>query len=143
MTEQNKWDIPSWGAAQGQIREAIHFLCEGKSGAERAFIIDEIVGLVRAIGRGREPELESNPRDQDEYERESWARGAASHVVGGAMRTAERLPQSDRDALLREIAKLSLWHMPNSRDEVRQLTKFIDLENLKQPHPMDKPPGRD
>jgi hypothetical protein len=138
-----KWEITGWGAAQGQIREAVHFLCKDKTGSARAEIIDEIVSLVRSIGRGDEPNLESNPREQEQYERESWARGAARNIVGGAMRTCERLPPADQVALLREIAKLSLWHMPNSRDEARGLVKFVDIENIKQPHPRDAPPGRD
>jgi hypothetical protein len=139
-----KWDIPGWGAAQGQIREAVSFLCEGKMGIERQEVIDEIVALVRSIGRGEAPKLESNPlTERDQHERESWARGAAKQIVGGAMRTCERLPPADRTSLLREIARQALWHTSNSRDEVRKITKWLDLENIKQPHPGDKPPGRD
>ena len=40
-------------------------------------------------------------------------------------------------ALLREIAKRALWHLPNSGDEARQLVRDIDIENLSQPNPFD------
>ena len=33
--------------------------------------------------------------------------------------------------------------MPNSREEVRKLKDFLDIENMKHPHPKDDPPGRD
>jgi hypothetical protein len=139
-----KWKIPGWGAAQGQIREAIDFLCEGKTGTDRAEVIDELVALVKAIGRGEEPPLQANPlTERDEHQRESWARGAARAIVGGAMRAVENLPREDHTALLREIAKQSLWHIPNSHDEVRKLKDWLDIENIKQPHPYDPPPGRD
>jgi hypothetical protein len=36
MAENNKWRIEGWGAAQGQIREAVTSLCEGKPAVERA-----------------------------------------------------------------------------------------------------------
>lgn len=129
-------NIPTWGSAQAQIREAVEFLCRGKIGTERAEVIDRVIFLVRSIGRGSEPPLESSPlAEQDQHARESWARGAARDIVGGAMRTAERLPRADQTFLLREIAKLALWQIPNSHDEVRQLTKWLDMQNLSQPHP--------
>jgi len=38
----NKSNTPGWGAAQLQIREAVHFLCAGKSASERAEIAEEL-----------------------------------------------------------------------------------------------------
>jgi len=46
-------------------------------------------------------------------------------------------PTTDQVALLREIAKRALWHLPNSGDEARQLVRDIDIENLSQPNPFD------
>jgi hypothetical protein len=43
-------------------------------------------------------------------------------------------------ALLREVARRALWHMPNSSDEVRDLARHLYLENLRQPHPRDDDP---
>jgi hypothetical protein len=35
-----------------------------------------------------------------------------------------------------------LWHVPNSADEVRNLVRWVDIENLRQPNPFDDdPPG--
>ena len=74
--------------------------------------------------------------------RDEWAQRTARHIVGGALSATEPLPQADRDALLREIAKQSLWHMPDSREEVGKLKNWLEIENLRQPHPGDKPPKR-
>jgi hypothetical protein len=46
---RNKWT--TLGATQGQIRQSVEILCEGKSGVERAEVIDEVVALVQSIGR--------------------------------------------------------------------------------------------
>jgi hypothetical protein len=139
----SKWQIEGWGAAQGKIREAIDFLCNGKSPAERADIADELVSLVRAMARGDYPAPQASPYERDEYERESWAQAVAKQVIGGALRMSERFtgsPRSaDQNSLLREIVKTALWHMPNSRDEARNLVRYIDMENLRQPHPLDPP----
>jgi hypothetical protein len=147
MATPNKWGIPGWGAARAQISFVMEFLCEGKTPNERAQVVDGVVELIRAIGRGNLPNVRSDPRDTDEHSRESWALATADQFIGGILRATERseesLPTRDQIALLRQIAKLSLWHMPNSRLEVRELVKFIDLENIKQPHPKDDPPGRD
>jgi hypothetical protein len=141
MPGKGKWQIEGWGAAQGQIREAIGFLCDGKSPAERAVIADELVSLVRAMARGEYPKPQTSPFERDEYERESWARAAARHVVGGALSMSERFSgqsqSQDQVSLLREIARLALWHTPNSGDEVRRLVSWFDIENLRQPHPLD------
>ncbi|SDS26915.1 hypothetical protein SAMN05444158_1535 [Bradyrhizobium canariense] len=77
----------------------------------------------------------------DEHSREAWARATAHHIVDGALAASERsggkLPSPDQIALLREIARRALWHIPNSRDEVRKLVKYLDIENLRQPNPFD------
>jgi hypothetical protein len=146
MTEPEKWNIDGWGAAQGQIRDAIGFLCDGKSAGARAAIADELVALVRSIARGDYPEPQTSPFDRDEHARESWARASAHHIVDGALSASERsggpLPSPDQVSLLREIARRALWHIPNSADEVRQLVRYVTIENLRQPNPLDdEPPG--
>src|SRR6266478_5572804 len=80
---KGKWQIEGWGAAQGQIREAIEFLCKGKPASERAMIADELVALVRSTARGEYPKPQTSPFDRDEHERESWARSSAHHIVDG------------------------------------------------------------
>jgi hypothetical protein len=135
----NKWNMPGWGAAQGQITEAILFLCEGKSPGDRAGIADELCRLVLSIARGDYPEPQASPFDRDEYQRETWARATALHVVNAAMSATERgpYPSPDQVAMLREIARKALWHMPNSDDELKKLRDFFKIENLRQPHPGD------
>jgi hypothetical protein len=133
MAEDRKWQIEGWGAAQGQIRAAIEFLCEGKSPRDRAAIADELAALVRSIARSEYPKLQTSSFDRDEHARESWARATAHHVVGGALSASERLPPADQAWLLREIARTALWHTPNSGDEVRKLVRFFDIENLGSP----------
>jgi hypothetical protein len=79
--------------------------------------------------------------------RDIWAEATAMHLVDGALSASERsggrLPNADQVALLREIAKRALWHMPNSADEARKLVRYVvDIENLRQPNPLDgDPPG--
>jgi hypothetical protein len=78
--------------------------------------------------------------------RDIWAKATAMHVVDGLLSASERsggqLPNADQIALLREIARRALWHMPNSADEARKLVRYIDIENLRQPNPLDDdPPG--
>ena len=51
----------------------------------------------------------------------------------GAIFTAARI----RNCLLREIARRANWHMPNSCDEARELIRYFDIENLREPHPGD------
>jgi hypothetical protein len=140
----NKWQIPGWSAAQAQIREAAEILCAEKVGIERAEVIDQIVALVRAIGRGEPAPPEADPLlNRDEFERESWARAAARLIVEGAMRVAERLPDAEQTALKREIARHALWHTPNSLEELNKLRDWFKIENLRQPHLGDDPPGRE
>ena len=78
--------------------------------------------------------------------RDIWAEATAAHVVDGVLSASERsggqLPNPDQIALLREIARRALWHMPNSAEEARKLVRYIDIENLRQPNPLDDdPPG--
>jgi hypothetical protein len=147
MVDQNKWGIPGWGAAHGQIRDAVHFLCEGKGRADREEIAEEIVATVRAIAKGEPPAAEASPYDREGHAREGWARSVANHLVDGALMASERsggrLPNPDQVSLLREIAKRALWHMPNSETEARKLARIMVIENLKQPHPDDDPPSRE
>jgi hypothetical protein len=135
----NKWNIPGWGAAQGQIREAMHFLFKGKTGTERDVIAEELVALVRSIGRGGRPEIQSSPFDREEHAREGWARMVSNHIVNGALAAVERSSAADQVCLLREIVRLALWHMPNAVDEARNAMKYLEIETLKQPHPRDDP----
>jgi hypothetical protein len=78
--------------------------------------------------------------------RDIWAEATAAHIVDGALSASERSggppPNADQIALLREIAKRALWHMPDSSDEVRSLARHLYVESLRQPHPPDDdPPG--
>jgi hypothetical protein len=84
-------------------------------------------------------DLGKDPRDR-------WAEATATHIVDGALSASERLggrlPNADQIALLRGIARRALWHIPNSAEEARKLVRFIDIENLRQPNPLDdEPPG--
>jgi hypothetical protein len=36
-------------------------------------------------------------------------------------------PTPDQIVLLREIARRAIWHMPNSRDEARELVHYFDI----------------
>jgi hypothetical protein len=73
--------------------------------------------------------------------RDIWAEATAAHIVDGALSASERsggqLPNADQIALLREIAKRALWHMPDSSNEVRGLARHLYLESLRQPHTRD------
>jgi hypothetical protein len=92
---------------------------------------------VRSLARGEYPEPQTSPFGRDEHERESWAR----MIVGSALLASERSggshPSPDQVALLREIARKALWHMPNSNDELKELRNFFKIENIRQPHPGD------
>jgi hypothetical protein len=137
-----KWEIEGWGAAQGQIREAFLFLCKDKGAPARHEIAEEIVGVLRSLARGDGPPLRSSPYDRDEHEREAWARSVANQLVALAMLANERSGdgQKDQDVMLREIARLALWHMPNAADEARALAQHLTLESMKLPHPRDNAP---
>jgi hypothetical protein len=75
-------------------------------------------------------------QDED-AKRTVWARRAAERIVDGALTASERLPKPDQAALLREIARRALRHMPNARDEVRELVRYFDVEDFRKPHPGD------
>lgn len=80
--------------------------------------------------------------DDTEAKRTIWARTAAQHLVDGVLTAIERYPAGDRNMLLREIARQAVWHMQDLSDEVRRLARYLDVENLRQPHPFDdEPPG--
>ena len=78
---------------------------------------------------------------QDDDARESWAKRTAHQLVDGALAASERSaashPSPDQVALLREIVRRALWHMPNSEDELKSLRDFT--ENLHKPG-ADEPP---
>ncbi len=80
--------------------------------------------------------------DDGQQPREAWARKAAHHIVDGLLAASERYPAPDQMALLREVARRALWHMPNSSDEIGALARHFYLDNLRQPQPRDDdPPG--
>jgi hypothetical protein len=141
----NKWQVEGWGAAQGQIRAAMLFLCADKDHAERLQIGEELVQVIRAMAWGeRPPEQTTVLHDgRDEHLREVWARMTAEQVVGGALVASERAPSTglppspDQQALLREIARAALWHMHDAPGEARMLVRAMEIERLKQPHPAD------
>src|SRR5262245_44381274 len=141
----SKWGIPGWGAAQLQVREAVLFLCEGKGRGERMEIAEELVSVIRAIARGDKPPPRTHPLydGREAHFREVWARMVADSLVGAALGATERVehsgppPPPDQTALLREIARLALWHMPNAAEEARELVRAMEIERLKQPHPAD------
>src|SRR5262249_15977079 len=141
----NKWDISEWGAAQLQVREAIHFLCEGKGRAERMEIAEELVNVIRAIARGDRPPKRTHPLydGHEAHFREVWARMVADSLVGAALGASERVPHSgprasgDESVLVREIARLGLWHMANAPEEARELVRSMEVERMKQQHPKD------
>jgi hypothetical protein len=136
-------EISGWGDAHARIAAAVLFLCREKTGADRAEVIREVIASIHAIER-ESPEPQSDPLlEPDQYKRESWARMTARHTIDGALVATERLPRADQTTLLRELAKRALWHLPNARDEVRAIMKWLDLETLKRQHPHDDPPGRD
>jgi hypothetical protein len=136
-----------WGAAQVQIRKPVLFLCERKSQAEREEIGEDIVEVVRAIAKGDPPAPQTEPLDREDHAREGWARMVARHLVSAALAATERSPSSgtppptpDQQALLREIAKLALWHMRDAPKEARELVRVMQIERLKQAHPGDDLP---
>jgi hypothetical protein len=135
-----KWEIEGWGAAQAQISNAFLFLCKGKNTTERWEIAEELVVVLRALARGDKPAPRTSPLDRDAHRQEAWAKSVANQLVGVAMRANERSMQDrpqDQDVMLREIARLALWHMPNAADEARNLAKALTIEQMKQAHPRD------
>jgi hypothetical protein len=122
------------------------FLCQGKGWGEREDIAEEVVRVIRAVARGPRPAVQSSPSRRDEYAREGWARLVANDLVNAALGASEREdysgppPSPDRQAMLREIARLALWHMRDAPAEARALVRVMEIERLKQPHPGDDPP---
>ena len=65
---------------------------------------------------------------------DTWAKRNAQHLVDGILGASERSgwpwhPTPDQVALLREIARRAIWHMPNSQEEVRALVRYFESEN--------------
>ena len=140
MAEHDKWNIKGYHHAKQQIRDAIEFLCDGKDQQGRAEIAYDVWRLARAIALGAEPAIHADPqRHGDEYEREAWAKVCAHNIVRGAMRVSERLPSPDQITLLRKIAELALFHLPNAPKEAKYLMRQMRIEALKHPHPGDDP----
>jgi hypothetical protein len=73
----------------------------------------------------------------DEAKRTIWAQRTAQQIVDGGLTAAERYSAPDQHALLREIARRALWHLPNSSDEIRDLARHFYLANLRKPQPGD------
>jgi hypothetical protein len=87
--------------------------------------------LACAIALGAEPDVHADPlRHSDEHEREAWAKVCARNILSGAMRVSERLPSPDQTMLLRKIAELALWHVPNAPKEATQLMRQMKLRIL-------------
>jgi len=81
-------------------------------------------------------------QNDDEINRTIWAERAAEGIVDGILTAIERYPRPDQVALLREIARRALRHMPNPGDEARILARHLHVENLRQSHSFDDdPPG--
>ena len=79
------------------------------------------------------------PQHDSDKARESWAKRNAQYLVDGIVGVSERSgwpwhPTPDHIALLREIARRAIWHMPNSGDEVREVARHFDIDK---PHPGD------
>jgi hypothetical protein len=136
-------EISGWGDARLRIIEAVHFLCDGKTGHEHADAVIDIIKLVRQTATGSEPEIcEPELGDKDKHLREIWARYIARSLVELVMFATERYEQPQRNAVLREIIRLSAWHMPNAIDELHRIREWLKLDRLRQPHPFDDLPKR-
>jgi hypothetical protein len=77
------------------------------------------------------------PQDDGEAKRTIWARRAAQHIIDGVLTAIERYPRLDQTALLREIVRRAIWHMPDSAHEVRDLARHFEIDNLRRLHPGD------
>jgi hypothetical protein len=134
------------GPIQRQLIDAVHLLFEGKSAPEREETAESIVAWIRKTARGSRPGMQTDPFHREEHLREGWARMVADQVIGAAMLASERSPCTgpppgpDQRAMLREIVKLALWHMPNAVEEARELVRYLTIERFKQPHRGDDPP---
>jgi hypothetical protein len=75
---------------------------------------------------------------------DTWAKRNAQHLVDVILGASERSgwpwhPTPDQVALLREIARRAIWHMPNSQEEVRALVRYFESENRAKLHSGDDP----
>jgi len=70
------------------------------------------------------------PKDEDEAKRTIWAQGAAEGIVDEVL--AARYSAEDQTALLRELARRALLHMPNPCNEARILARELYVEYLRQ-----------
>jgi hypothetical protein len=82
------------------------------------------------------------PKCDSDKARETWAKRNAHLLVDGILGASERSawpwrPTPDQIALLREIARRAVWHMPKCRDEVRALVRYFDIEIPGKLHPSD------
>ena len=83
-------------------------------------------------------------QDDPDKAADTWAKRNAQYLVDGILGASERSgwpwhPTPDQVALLREIARRAIWHMPNSREEVRALVPYFDSENRAKLHSDDDP----
>jgi hypothetical protein len=58
----------------------------------------------------------------------SWANRIATLLVDAAFAACAHLPRTDRELLLREIAKRALWHLSNCAVELRKPAKDLGRE---------------
>jgi len=131
MAQHNKSNIKGRGHAKQQIRDAIEFLCDGKDRQQRGEVAYDVWRLACDLALGAEPAVRADPLGhRDEHECEAWAKVCARNIVGGAMRVSERLPWPHQIMLLRKIAELSLWHLPNAPNEAKQLMRQMKLRIL-------------
>ena len=136
----------SWfGPEQVAILKALYSLFEGKSNHQRMEIAEDVVAYVRSIARGDKPLLRTDPLNKEEHARERWARHVAQHFLDAALMASERSPEggpppdADQRVMLREIATLALWHMPDAVNEARALVRVMTIERFKRDHPRDEP----
>jgi hypothetical protein len=135
--------IMLWGPGTIPLGEAISVFFEGKDAADRQKVAEEIAAFVRARARGDRPAPKVDPLQKEEHAREGWARMVAAEAIAAVMLASERTPHPypppspDQRAMLREIARLALWHMPNAADEARELVRQMTVERMKNPHPGD------
>jgi len=79
-------------------------------------------------------------QDDDEAKRMFWAQGTAESIIDDVL--AARYTAEDQAALLRELARQALSHLPNSGDEARILARDLHVETLRKANPFDdEPPG--
>ena len=62
-------------------------------------------------------------QDEGEAKRTIWAQGAAESIIDDVL--AAKYSAEDQAALLRELARRALLHLPNSGDEARILARDL------------------